>query len=163
MQGFGSVTVEHPDKLTDIISQALNRTKQRAVILKGWGGLANFNQENVYVIDFAPHDWLFPQMQGIIHHGGAGTCAASLQAGVPSLVVPFFGDQFFWGQQMVRSGAGITPIQVQYLTVERLSRAIMELIGNPGLKIKAKAISQHIRQEDGVTKALKFFEYHVST
>ena len=48
-----------------------------------------------------PHDWLFPQMSLVMHHGGAGTVAAGLRAGVPTVIRPFFGDQFFWGEKIL--------------------------------------------------------------
>lgn len=80
---------------------ALVKTGQRAVLVKGWGGLGNIDYpENVYAIDSIPHDWLFPQVAAVIHHGGAGTTAAGLRAGCPTCIVPFFGDQFFWATRV---------------------------------------------------------------
>ena len=75
-----------------------------------------------------PHDWLFPQMGAVIHHGGAGTVAAGLRAGKPTLVCPFFGDQHFWGQAIVAKKAGLQPCPIADLTVERLTAALTEVV-----------------------------------
>ncbi|KAF0909448.1 hypothetical protein E2562_036315, partial [Oryza meyeriana var. granulata] len=85
--GFGSLPIPEPDKLTRIIVEALEITGQRGIINKGWGGLGNLKEpkESVYVIDNIPHDWLFLQCKAVVHHGGAGTTAASLKAAVLSL------------------------------------------------------------------------------
>ncbi len=99
--GFGSVTVPDPAGLTRIIIESVVKTGQRAVLVKGWGGIGNIEYpDNIFAIDSVPHDWLFPQLSAVVHHGGAGTVAAGLRAGLPTLVVPFFGDQFFWGHRV---------------------------------------------------------------
>ncbi len=56
-------------------------------MVKGWGGLGNIAfPDNVFALESIPHDWLFPQVSAVIHHGGAGTTAAGLRAGVPTLI-----------------------------------------------------------------------------
>ena len=108
--GFGSMSNRNPGETTDLVIQALKQTSQRAVLLSGWSGLIKSQlPESVYMIDSIPHSWLFPRVAAVIHHGGASTTAAGLRAGVPSVTVPFFGDQPFWGQRMAELGVGTNP------------------------------------------------------
>ncbi|CAN0298857.1 unnamed protein product, partial [Phaeothamnion confervicola] len=101
--GFGSMIVEDPDALSTIICEAAERTGRRVVLQSSWSNLRKGNHrkscadDGVFHLAAAPHYWLFPRMAAVVHHGGAGTVAAGLRAGKPTLVCPFFGDQFFWG------------------------------------------------------------------
>jgi sterol 3beta-glucosyltransferase len=108
-----------------------------------------------------PHDWLFPQIAAVVHHGGSGTTAAGLRAGVPSVVIPFFGDQPFWGRCVAELGVGPSPISLKRLTVERLAGAIRAAIGDERMQARAAALSRQIRAEDGVTRAVEAFHRHL--
>ncbi|GLT54027.1 hypothetical protein SLA2020_272610 [Shorea laevis] len=94
---LSNMPVQEPEKMTNIIVQALEITKQRGIINKGWGGLGNLAEPKgfVYLLDNCPHDWLFPRCIAVVHHGGAGTTAAGLKAACPTTIIPFFGDQPF--------------------------------------------------------------------
>ena len=97
--GFGSIVVDDPVGLTKLIFEAVKLAKVRAIVSKGWGGVgAGEVPEDVYLIGNCPHDWLFQRVSCVVHHGGAGTTAAGIALGKPTVVVPFFGDQPFWGQ-----------------------------------------------------------------
>ena len=105
--GFGSMAGRNPEKLAKLILDALAISGQRGLLLTGWGGLrAELAPDNVFVLDSAPHSWLFPRMAAVVHHGGAGTTAEGLRAGVPSVIVPFAFDQFFWGARVKELGLG---------------------------------------------------------
>jgi len=96
--GFGSIVLEDPDAMTRLIFQAVKRTGQRFLLSKGWGGIGVDDGEsnvsdNVFMLGNVPHDWLFKHVSCVVHHGGAGTTAAGIAAGRPTVVVPFFGDQ----------------------------------------------------------------------
>ncbi len=105
--GFGSMSPRNPEAMTQVILQALARTQQRAIILSGWGGLHSGDlPDSVYMLDSIPFSWLFPRVAAVVHHGGAGTTSAGLRAGVPSIIVPFFADQPFWGQRVADLGVG---------------------------------------------------------
>ena len=94
--GFGSMTGRQPELMAEIVLAALAKSGQRGILLTGWGGIGNADlPESVFKLDAIPHDWLFPKMAAIVHHGGAGTTAASLRAGAPTIVVPFTADQSF--------------------------------------------------------------------
>lgn len=157
--GFGSMAGKRPAALADIAVQALQKTGVRGVIATGWGGLEPGDlPESVFKLDAAPHDWLFPRMAAVVHHGGAGTTAAGLRAGVPSIITPFTGDQPYWGQMVEKLGAGPEPISQKNLTSTRLSEALTQTLGEKRFRVSARAISEKIRSEDGVAKASEMIE-----
>jgi len=154
--GFGSMSNRNPEQTADLIIQALMRTKQRAILLSGWSGLHKSNiPDSIFMIDSVPHSWLFPRVAAVVHHGGASTTAAGLRAGVPSIVIPFFGDQPFWGQRIADLGVGAKPIPRQKLTVERLANAIQEVVTNEGIRLRAATLGKQIQTEDGIASAVE--------
>nr|GMC47754.1 sterol 3-beta-glucosyltransferase UGT80A2-like [Ipomoea batatas] len=159
--GFGSLPVEEPEKMTQIIVEALEITGQRGIINKGWGGLGNLKEpkDNVYLLDNCPHDWLFLQCAAVVHHGGAGTTAAGLRAACPTTVVPFFGDQPFWGDRVHARGVGPAPIPVDEFSLDKLVAAIQFML-DPKVKERAIQLSNAMKNEDGVTGAVKAFYKH---
>ena len=157
--GFGSMAGRDPERLANIVIEALQRAGVRGIIVTGWGGLkAVALPETVLQIDQAPHAWLFPRMAAIVHHGGAGTTAAGLRAGKPSVVVPFFGDQPFWGQRIHSLGVGSNPIPQKKLTAEKLAAAIKDVISNPTIRQKAEDLGAKVRHEDGIGNAVALIE-----
>ncbi|KAK9803534.1 hypothetical protein WJX73_005456 [Symbiochloris irregularis] len=162
--GFGSLVVDDPEKLTRKIFAALKETGEAALIGKGWGNLGVIEgeepPENVLLIDAVPHDWLFPRCKAVMHHGGAGTTAAGLMAACPTTVVPFFGDQSFWGEACVRAGVGPRPIPIGKLRTRKLVEAIRAM-QSPEVQSAAKAIAEHLAKEDGVAKGVAAFHRHL--
>ena len=155
--GFGSMAGRNPQRLTQIVIAALQKAKVRGIIATGWGGLAvNDLPDTILQIDNAPHDWLFTRMAAVVHHGGAGTTAAGLRAGCPTIICPFFGDQPFWGQRVQALGVGSKPIPQKKLTVEKLATAICEVTTNPTIRQKAEALGKKISAEEGVANAISF-------
>ncbi len=154
--GFGSMTSRNPQETAAIVLQALAESDQRAVLLSGWGGLHldGIDPQRVYVADAIPHDWLFPHMAAVVHHGGAGTTAAGLAAGVPSVVVPFFGDQPFWGRRVAELGVGTEPIARKKLTAGGLAAALRQATTDLALRQRAAALGAAIRREDGIGRAV---------
>jgi sterol 3beta-glucosyltransferase len=149
--GFGSMGIQDPEATAELILEAIDRTGQRAILQSGWGGLRKADlPDHVFLVNSAPHSWLFPRMAAIVHHGGAGTTAASLRAGVPTIVVPFFGDQPFWGQRVANLGVGPAPIPRKQLTAEKLAQAIDRAVTDLVMRQRAKELGQKIQQEDGV-------------
>lgn len=96
---FGSCMVKNPKKLTKLIYAALRVAGLRGIVYEGWAGLGMGKPppEHVFLVKDCPHDWLFPNCAVLCHHGGAGTTATALRAAPPTVIVPLFGDQFFWG------------------------------------------------------------------
>jgi sterol 3beta-glucosyltransferase len=157
--GFGSMAVQDPVRTTRTVLQALERAGQRAVLAAGWGGLrAEDLPESVYMLESAPHDWLFPRMAAVVHHGGAGTLAAGLRAGKPTLVCPFLADQTFWGWRAAGLKVGPEPLPYKRWTVEKLAEAIRLTATDAGMRTRAAALGEKIRSEDGVRRAVEIIQ-----
>ena len=156
--GFGSMSSRAPEQTADLIIQALKLTNQRAILLSGWGGLQKANiPDSIFMIDSIPHSWLFPRVSAVVHHGGASTTAAGLKAGVPSVIIPFFGDQPFWGQRIADLGVGSKPIPRKQLTAERLANAIREVVTNEDMRQRAAKLGKQIQTENGIESAVEIF------
>lgn len=161
--GFGSM-VYSSEETTTLIVEALKLTGRRGILATGWGGIEmdrNAPDNILYVYDL-PHLWLFPQMAAVVHHGGAGSTAAGLRSGVPSIVVPNMADQFFWGDRVAALGVGPKPIPRKRLTVRRLVDAINEATSSETMRARAAALGEKIRQEDGVARAVEIFEQEMA-
>ena len=160
--GFGSLPTEDAERMTGLVLDALAKAGQRGVLATGWGGMAAREvPSTIHVLEAAPHDWLFPRMAAVVHHGGAGTTAAGLRAGRPSVICPFFGDQPFWGHRIEALGAGPTPIPQRQLTAERLADAIRRAVNDPAIGRGAANTGRLIASEDGVGKAVAFIRSHL--
>jgi UDP:flavonoid glycosyltransferase YjiC (YdhE family) len=157
--GFGSMFSRDPEATADLAIQALARSGQRGVLYGGWGGLKKAQlPETVFMADALPHSWLFPRMAAIVHHGGAGTTAAALRSGIPSIVTPFFGDQPFWGQRVAALGAGPQPIPRRRLTVDSLAKAIQIARTDEKMHKRAADLGERIRAERGIEQAASLIE-----
>jgi len=161
--GFGSIVLQHPQKFTDTIFNALALSGCRAILAKGWGAIDGKEIDDkaksfIYLSDHPiPHSWLFPRVSLVCHHGGAGTTAAGLKAGKPTIVVEFFGDQFFWGKRVTESGVGLC-LSAKSLTAKKLARAINLVASDPLMRSRAAQLGERIRNEKGVFKAIADFE-----
>jgi len=137
------------------VIEALQQTGQRGLLASGWGGLqATELPDTIYQIDAAPHDWLFPQVAAVVHHGGAGTTAAGLRAGKPTVICPFIADQPFWGKVVYARGVGPQPIPQKKLTVEGLAVAIATAVNDVPMQQCAAKLGAQIRAEDGIACAV---------
>lgn len=140
--------------MSDLIVKALERTQQRGILLTGAGALSKQRVPgHVFVLDSIQHDWLFPRVAAVVHHGGAGTTGAGLRAGKPTVVVPLIADQPFWGNQICERGLGPKPISQRHLSPETLAAAIRTAVTNTEMRARAEALGEKIRSEDGVGKA----------
>jgi UDP:flavonoid glycosyltransferase YjiC (YdhE family) len=157
--GFGSLPIKDPARTTRIILKALEKTGQRAVLHMGWSGLGNQDlPDEVFRIQYAPYDWLFPRMKMVIHHGGSGTTGFGLRAGVPSCAVPLGFDQVYWGKRIAALEAGPEPVLQRRLNVDRLMEIIQAGTGNQRMKQQAERLGDKIRSEDGIGKAVTLIE-----
>jgi sterol 3beta-glucosyltransferase len=154
--GFGSMPAQDRERTTATVLEALRQTGQRAVLATGAGGLAApAASRSVLGLEAAPHDWLFPQMSAVVHHGGAGTTAAGLLAGKPSVICPFFGDQPFWGKRVAALGVGPEPIPQARLSVEALAKAIQSAVADDDIQKRARTLGTQLRTEAGMEGALQ--------
>ena len=150
--GFGSIVVSDPAALTKTVVDSVLKADVRCILSKGWSDrLGNYDAAvpevplppEIFQIKSAPHDWLFKQIDAATHHGGAGTTGASLRAGIPTIVKPFFGDQFFFGSRIEDLGVGIC---MKKLNVSVFSRALWEATHSQRMILKAKILGEQIRK-----------------
>ncbi len=155
--GFGSMTNRSPRETAELVVAALTRSGRRGILATGWGGInAVSGSDQIYVVDDVPHEWLFSRVAAVVHHGGAGTTAAGLRAGKPSVIVPFaISDQRRWGERVHALGVGPAPISRKQLSVERLSDAIAAVARDGPMRLRATALGARIRSEDGVARAIE--------
>jgi sterol 3beta-glucosyltransferase len=157
--GFGSMHNRDAAAVTALVLEALGRAGQRGVLHTGWGGLREApRSDRVFPIGPLPHDWLFPRVAAAVHHGGAGTTAAALRAGVPSVMVPFMADQPFWARAVFARGAAPAPLPRKRLAAARLAEAIRAAVTDPAIRRNAAELGTKVRAEDGGARAVEAFE-----
>ncbi|KAJ6562455.1 hypothetical protein B0H19DRAFT_1069079 [Mycena capillaripes] len=154
--GFGSVVMDDPDRMIDVILQAARAAGVRVIISSGWSKLDGPPSPDVLFLGECPHEWLFQHVAAVVHHGGAGTTACGLLNGRPTITVPFFGDQPFWGHMVAAAGAGPKPIHHKDLDVKRLADAIAFCL-TPEAAAAAMTIGTKMRSESGVKEAVASF------
>ena len=161
--GFGSCVVEDPEGLTRTVFEALERAGARGIVSAGWGGLGGGEvPPHVLLIGESAHDWLFPRCAAVCHHGGAGTTAMGLRCGRPTVVVPFFGDQPFWGRMIAEAGAGAEPVPIGELDAERLAEAF-RTCARPEVRARAEEIGETLRRRNGADLAVEAFYRQLPT
>jgi sterol 3beta-glucosyltransferase len=150
--GFGSIVIDDPAALTKTVVDSVLKADVRCVLSKGWSDrLATKDASKpeiplppeIFQIQAAPHDWLFQQMDAAVHHGGSGTTGASLRAGIPTIIKPFFGDQYFFAQRVEDMGVGIW---LRKVNTSVFSRALWEATNSQRMIVKAKILGQKIRK-----------------
>lgn len=156
---LGSVVEEDPAAMTRLLLQALEISGQRAILQTGWSGLGRMPlPEHVLRIGEVPYNWLFPRVQAVVQHGGAGTIAEALRAGVPSVVIPSFHSQPFWASTLAQLGAAPEPIPRSELSAARLASAMQTVASDNRFTEVAEELSGHIANEHGVLKAAQTLE-----
>ncbi|KAI6914309.1 sterol glucosyltransferase [Hortaea werneckii] len=160
--GFGSIVLDDPAAMTEKILAAVEKAGVRAIVSRGWSNLGEGRDvsENVFWLGDCPHEWLFQHVSAVVHHGGAGTTACGLLNGCPTCIVPFFGDQPFWGRMVASAGAGPSPIPHATLTSEGLAEAIRKCL-EPVTQEAARAVAKKMKKESGVLTAVDSFHRHL--
>jgi len=156
--GFGSMPGLDPETMTGMILDALEMTGKRGLLAVGSGaiGLEKMS-DRAFFLKNAPHDVLLPRASAAVHHGGAGTTAASLRAGLPTQIIPFFGDQPFWGRRVAALGAGPAPLNRRTLSASILANALVAM-DVPTMRSRAKALGAAIESDRGIEMAIEFLE-----
>ncbi|KAB8227669.1 uncharacterized protein BDW43DRAFT_293587 [Aspergillus alliaceus] len=154
--GFGSIVIDDPEKFTATILEAVRNVGVRAIISRGWSKLGGAPSRNIFYIDDCPHEWLFQHVAAVVHHGGAGTTACGLRNGCPTTIVPFFGDQPFWGNMVAASGAGPKPIPYREINAHNFAQAIGFCL-QPSALAAAQDMAMRMRLESGVQAAVASF------
>jgi sterol 3beta-glucosyltransferase len=155
--GFGSMGAASPRPLAEMVAAAADAAGVRAVMQADWQSTTPTPTATLYAASDIPHGWLFPRMAANVHHGGAGTTAAALAAGRPSVVVPFAVDQPFWGARVQQLGAGPAPIPRRSLDQPSLTRALQQVVADAAMQVKARTLAETLALEDGVAQAVAVF------
>ncbi|KAF1361902.1 sterol 3-beta-glucosyltransferase [Lizonia empirigonia] len=159
--GFGSIVIDDPAALTKTVVDSVLKADVRCVLSKGWSDRLETKDASkpeiplppeVFQIQAAPHDWLFKQMDAAVHHGGSGTTGASLRAGIPTIIKPFFGDQYFFAQRVEDLGVGVW---LKKVNTSVFSRALWEVTNSQRMIVKAKVLGQKIRKDNGAQVAIQ--------
>ncbi len=157
--GFGSMTTSDPGTLSKVIVDGVCLAGVRAILATGWGAVAEIDlPKTIYVIKGAPHSVLFKHVSAVVHHGGAGTTAAGLRAGLPTLICPLAVDQPFWGRRVFSLGCGPKPQPIKHLQSKRFADGLTELVQTESYRQRACEVASAIAKEDGVKQAVAAIE-----
>jgi sterol 3beta-glucosyltransferase len=154
---FGSMPALDARKLSDSIVAGITSAGARAVLQSG---IASLGEEcslpdSIHWVRYVPYDWLLPRSAGIVHHGGAGTCAAALRAGVPQAIVWHLGDQKTWGTLMRRCGVAVPAIFHRTFSSEWLASTVRRLRTDEALRDGARHLGDALSRENGVARAVE--------
>lgn len=157
--GFGSTTSADPARLLRTVVDGVRRAGVRAILATGWEEIEGINlPETIHVIGAAPHDALFKRVRAVVHHGGAGTTAAGLRAGLPTLICPQTVDQPFWGRRVHALGCGPRPQPLKHLRTRQFAEGLLELTNTSAYRVRALEMASAIAGEDGVARAVEIVE-----
>lgn len=157
--GFGSMPAEEPAQLTRQVVDAILASGQRALLHRGWAGLGDGQlPDQIRVIGSVSHAKLFPRMSAVVHHGGAGTTANALRAGVPQVVVPHILDQFYWAERVRQLGVGPAAPKMRSFDPDALARAIRTAASSAGLQDRAREVAVQIDRTGGIPRAIEAIE-----
>lgn len=155
---FGSMGAEDGQEVAELLVASARRAGKPLLLQKGFSRFTLPKTDDVEVVGYAPHGWLFRQVSAVIHHGGAGTSSAACRAGVPSIVVPHLLDQFGWARLLYRKGLAPKPIPRARLTEKALTAAIHQVYSRPELTLRASQAAKEIAEEGGVGRAVELLE-----
>ncbi len=162
--GFGSMTTDDPIRFAQLVIEGVRLSGVRAILATGWGAMEELDApETIHVIKGAPHDALFKHVSAVVHHGGAGTTAAGLRAGLPTLICPLAVDQPFWGRRVFSLGCGPKPQSLKRLRAERFAAGLIDLTRTESYRVRARDVASAIANEDGVARAVEIVEAAYTT
>ncbi|GAA1761568.1 glycosyltransferase [Nonomuraea bangladeshensis] len=157
--GFGSMAGTDPQRVGRVVAEAVRLAGVRAVLASGWGGMRlDRLPDDVFLLDQAPHDWLFPRMAAIVHHGGSGTTGAALAAGRPQVICPFVADQPFWAARAHAIGVAPPPQPQRRLAADGLAAAIRQAATDQAMAAAATETGRRVHAEDGTGRAVEILQ-----
>jgi UDP:flavonoid glycosyltransferase YjiC (YdhE family) len=145
---FGSMAGGHGARLAPIVTAALRDAGVRGIVQAGRAEL-RIDAPDVLAVGEVPHEWLFPRVAAVVHHAGAGTTAATLRAGVPSVPAPVFADQPLWSRRLVERGCAPAVLPFRRMDAPRLAAAVRAAVGDPRYRDAAEVVSAAVRADDG--------------
>lgn len=155
--GFGSMLSNDAERITRIVLAAVKQVGCRAILATGWGGMKTdeaAKDENIFVLQQAPHDWLFPRCEVAVHHGGAGTTTAAARAGIPSVIMPFITEQAFWSDRLQRLGTAPPYLDRKTVTASQMAKAIAKA-REPAMIRRAAEVGVQVAAERGIDNAIR--------
>ena len=161
---FGSMTGPNPERTTELIAETIRRLPYRFLVCGGWGGLSNANlPQGSYFIESAPFQWLFPYVDLVVHHGGAGVVSQTLKARKPAVICPVGADHPFWAAAAHRKGVAPPYRMHRELTAEWLVDSIQSVFSTPSISRAADELGNKLREEDSFRKTISFVERNIKT
>jgi sterol 3beta-glucosyltransferase len=155
--GFGSIPVPDTNLLQKLIQHLLDTTSHRIIFCYGWSPTIRLPENpRLFIIDTVSHQWMIPRCKAAVIHGGVGTTAAGLQAGIPLVIASIIADQPWLGKLIEQKKLGVH-IPFKKLNPQNFTDAI-ERTQNIDIIDNAKTISKQINRENGVEKTLDRLE-----
>ena len=151
--GLGSLNDAGGQRWLQLIVDAARQAGRRVLTPAVPGTQPGVIDDLVCTISPAPHDALFPRLAGVIHHGGAGTTAAALRAGVPSVAVPAVFDQYYHAHRLHVLGVGPAPVRLPKLSQVRLAGLLTALTSGDHDE-RAQRVGEQARTVDGTAATL---------
>jgi vancomycin aglycone glucosyltransferase len=152
--GFGSMPAA--GDVSRVLIAAARAAGRRILVSRGWADLdLPEDAPDCATVGDVSHDALFPRVAAVVHHGGAGTTAAAARAGVPQVITPMFGDQFYWSSRVVDLGIGTTAPHAA-MTAESLTGALRKVL-DPTVAERARTFARQVRW-DGAKIAARQLE-----
>ncbi|ROZ85972.1 glycosyltransferase [Gordonia sp. OPL2] len=156
--GLGSTAISDGDRISAIVRDALRASGRRGVIHRGWAHLDGGDDDTLFTIGDVEHSWLLPQTAAAVHHCGAGTTAATLRAGIPTVALPGIMDQPFWAQRLQSLGCAPAPVPRTSVTAPVLAEAISAATRDDQYRRSALTVADELASEDGTTAACRIIE-----
>lgn len=163
VMAFGSLVDPNPPELQRHLFAALEQTGQRGLVLAGWNLDQTTLPPNIFRANWVPLPWLLPRVRAVIHHSGAGTTSEILRAAVPSVPLPYSGEQKFWGRRLHQLGLASAPLPRSKLETQPLVQRLEFVLHNPQLPERLRTMSQKLRAENGVEQAVRLIEEFASS
>lgn len=156
---FGSLVDPNPEALRTILLEAIGTARVRAIVLSGWSGAASeATPPGVFQAEWVPLPWLLPRAAALVHHAGIGTLAEALRAGVPSVAVPYSGEQSFWASRLHALGAAPPPLPRARLQSGDLAACLIQAVEDHAIKARLAVLKDRIAAEDGLRRAVTAFQ-----
>ena len=156
--GFGSMPVRSFGATVEMISAACAELGERALIYAGAHDVDdNWESDRIKIAGPMNHAAIFPACRAVVHHGGAGTTAAGLRAGIPALILWVTADQPIWAAQVKRLGVG-SARRFSGTTTESLVAELRRILTPQYLARTREVASQMTEPAESVTATADLLE-----